>query len=106
MLNIPDRLPPSVVSFLVILAFAVGVVGGWFLRINQEDVAGAAVALKDMKAMKPINEKLKTDIAKNEEYKQRKSEEGLHDCETRPTSFIFSDLDDSSLRTKINNSWQ
>lgn len=106
MIHIPDRLPPSIVAFLVILAFVLGVFAGYTLRINQERVSGANVVLADMAAIKPINEKLAEDVAKNDEYKKRKQAEELHDCETRPTSFIFSDLDDDSLRAKINNSWK
>lgn len=106
MFHIPDRLPPSIVSFLVILAFVLGVFAGYYLRINQERVSGANVVLADMAAIKPINATHEADVAKNEEYKKRKAEEELDDCETRSTSFIFSDLDDNSLRTKINNPWK
>lgn len=89
MFNLPDRLPPSVVGILIIAAFIGGNFSGYYLRINQEDVAAAAVVLEDVLVSVGIREEHIVQRERIEELKNAPELKLLDECFTRDLPFDF-----------------
>lgn len=100
MMKIPERLPPSVVGILIIAAFIIGMVGGYWMCKNQAAVNAAAVVLEDVLVSIGIRER---HVARNlniEDLKDAPELKVLDECYTNDLPFNFdvrvqSDVDDS-----------
>lgn len=84
-----SRLPPSVIGAIVIGAFILGTVAGYILRINQEDVVGAKIALKDMEVVEEITNETESEQRNANAKKAAVKQQDLPDCLTAPLPFDF-----------------